>query len=45
MIVCLVLMEHSKLKKNVLFNHALKTFNLRLYHVGHMVKDNSDSER
>ena len=30
---------------NVLFNDALKTFYLRLYGVGHIVKDNSDSER
>ena len=30
---------------NVLFNDALNTFYLRLYGVGHMVKDYSDSER
>ena len=30
---------------NVLFNDALNTFHLRLYGVGHMVKDHSDSER
>ena len=30
---------------NVLFNHALNTFYLRLYGVGHMVKDHSDRER
>ena len=30
---------------NVLFNDALNTFYLRLYGVGHMVKDHSDSER
>ena len=30
---------------NVLFNNALNTFYLRLYGVGHMVKDHSDSER
>ena len=29
---------------NVLFNDALHTFYLRLYDVGHMVKDHSDSE-
>ena len=29
----------------VLFNDALNTFHLRLYGVGHMVKDHSDSER
>ena len=28
-----------------LFNDALNTFYLRLYGVGHMVKDHSDSER
>ena len=30
---------------NVLFNNALNTFYLRLYGVGHMIKDNSESER
>ena len=30
---------------NVLFNDALNSFYLRLYGVGHMVKDHSDSER
>ena len=30
---------------NVLFNDALNAFYLRLYGVGHMVKDHSDSER
>ena len=30
---------------NVLFNDALNTFYLRLYGIGHMVKDHSDSER
>ena len=30
---------------NVFFNDALNTFCLRLYGVGHMVKDHSDSER
>ena len=30
---------------NVLFNDALNTFYSRLYGVGHMVKDQSDSER
>ena len=29
---------------NVLFNNALNTFYLRLYGVGHMVKDHSDSD-
>ena len=32
-------------KWNVLFNDARNTFYLRLYGVGHMVKDHSDSER
>ena len=30
---------------NVLFNDALNTFYLRLYGVGHMINDHSDSER
>ena len=30
---------------SVLFNDALNTFYLRLYGVGHMVKEHSDSER
>ena len=30
---------------NVLFNDELNTFYLRLYGVGHLVKDHSDSER
>ena len=30
---------------NVLFNDALNTFYLRLYDVGHMVKDHSERER
>ena len=30
---------------NVVFNDALNTFYLRLYGVGHMVEDHSDSER
>ena len=32
-------------ERNVLFNHALNTFYLRLYGVRHMVKDHSDSEK
>ena len=32
-------------KGNILFNDALNTFNLRLYGVGHVIKDHSDSER
>ena len=31
--------------ENALFNDGLNTFYLRLYGVGHMVKDHSDSER
>ena len=30
---------------NILFNDVLNTFYLRLYSVGHMVKDHSDRER
>ena len=30
---------------NVLFNDTLNTLYLRLYGVGHMVKDHSDNER
>ena len=30
---------------NVLFNDALNTFYLRLYGVGHMVKDYTDNDR
>ena len=41
--------ENGKKQKrkegSVLFNDALKTFYLRLYGVGLMVKDHSDSER
>ena len=36
--------SHTK-EGNVLFNDALNTFYFRLYGVGHMVKDHSDSER
>ena len=36
---------HTRKDGNVLFNDALNTFYLRLYGVGHMVKDHSDSER
>ena len=35
----------EKGKEVFLFNDALSTFCLRLYGVGHMVKDRSDSER
>ena len=34
-----------KKEEHVLFNEALNTFYLRLYGIGHMVKDHSDSER
>ena len=39
--------SHNFVRKegNVLFNDALNTFYLRLYGVGHMVKDHSDSEK
>ena len=36
---------YSKREGHFLFNDALNTFYLRLYGVGHMVKDHSDSER
>ena len=39
------LSDCERKKGNVLFNGALNTFYLRLYGVGHMVKDHSDSER
>ena len=37
--------ETVERERNVLFNDALNTFYLRLYGVGHMVKDHSDSEK
>ena len=37
--------QRGRKEGNVLFNDALNTFYLRLYGVGHMVKDHSDSER
>ena len=37
--------ERGRKEGNVLFNDALNTFYLRLYGVGHMVKDHSNSER
>ena len=45
--MCTVTTQDKKMegRKNVLFNDALNTFYLRLYGVGHMVKDHSDSER
>ena len=39
------LQEGGRNEGNVLFNDALSTFYLRLYGVGHMVEDHSDSER
>ena len=40
-----VLLPYRKEGRCVLFNDALNTFYLRLYGVGHMVKDHLDSER
>ena len=40
-----IFLTPGKRERNVLFNDALNTFYLRLYGVGHMVKDHSDSER
>ena len=37
--------ERGRKEGNVLFNDALNTFYLRLYGVGHMVKDHSEIER
>ena len=37
--------QERRKEGNVLFNDALNTFYLRLYDVGHMVEDHSDSER
>ena len=37
--------DQGRKEGNVLFNDALNTFYLRLYGVGHMVKDHSYSER
>ena len=41
----LKIIDSGRKEGTVLFNETLNTFNLRLYDVGHMVKDNSDSER
>ena len=38
-------MAGRKEGRSVLFNDTLNTFYLRLYGVGYMVKDHSDSER
>ena len=37
--------DRKRKEGNVLFNDAINTFYLRLYGIGHMVKDHSDSER
>ena len=37
--------DQGRKEGNVLFNDALNTFYLRLYGIGHMVEDHSDSER
>ena len=37
--------QRRKEEGNVLFNDTLNTFYLRLYGVGHMVKNHTDSER
>ena len=50
--ICSYILEYPRRKEmvlfkegNILFNDALNTFYLRLYGVGHMVKNHSDSER
>ena len=40
-----LLHEEGRKEGNVLFNDVFNTFYLRLYGVGHMVKDHSNSER
>ena len=37
--------NNNRKEVNVLFNDALNIFYLRLYHVGHMIEEHSDSER
>ena len=44
-IITLLPYRVKAIEGNVLFNDILNTFYLRLYCVGHMVKDHSDSER
>ena len=44
MLACII-SEFRKEGGNVLFNHALNTFYLRLYGIRHRVKDHSDSEK
>ena len=41
----LINIKEGRKEGNVLFNDALKIFYLRLYGVGHMVKDHTDCER
>ena len=43
--VCCDLPLTQKKERNVLFNDALNTFYLRLYGIGHMVKDHRDNQR
>ena len=43
--ISVVQMAIGRKEGNVSFNDALNAFYLRLYGVGHMVKDHSDSER
>ena len=43
--IVLMYLKVGRKEGNVLFNDALNTFYLRLYGVGHIVKDHSDSER
>ena len=38
-------MFNGREEGNVFFNDALNTFYLRLYGLGHMIKEHSDSER
>ena len=40
-----IINSEKRKEGNVLLNDALNTFYLRLYGVGHMVKDHSDSEK
>ena len=40
-----MLMYTERKEGNVLFNDTLSTFYLRVYGIGHMVKNHSDSER
>ena len=40
-----LIVQVGRKEGNVLFNDTLNTFYLRLYGIGHMVNDHSDSER